>query len=256
MVREAQKAGLEFDEVKLEALNCWYEGSEYDDEEDLQSNVPPIVVDPGSPPLGTDKNGPQLGSRMNGTNGIHNTNGFNGAEKKDGLPKRIVDADSIASYQRQPLDSRFHQKLHYAETKGRMHDVLQLHNGVSALSVFSWNVMEYLPFRRMDLCEDESWRAITWPLPKGETRDMPTAAVIHGSVIRRMIADESYRPGNLIVGGGGRGMRRAPADMGIGKWVVAREEGHAVGECFVRLEPPKRTRTADLADANGMSGGP
>jgi hypothetical protein len=134
--------------------------------------------------------------------------------------------------------------------------VLQLNNGASAMGVFSWNMMEYMPFRRMDLCEDGSWKAITWPLPKGETRDMPANAIVHGSAIRRMIADESYRPGNLIVGGGGRGMRHAPAEMGIGRWVATREEGHAVGECFVRLEPPKRTKTGDMAGSNGVRGGP
>lgn len=49
--------------------------------------------------------------------------------------------------------------------------------------------MEYLPFRRMDLQEDGSWKAIIWPLPKGEVRDIPNNALIHGSVIKRMEAD-------------------------------------------------------------------
>jgi hypothetical protein len=257
MVREAQKAGLEFDEDKLLALNCWYEEPEFDDEKDFQPNIPPIVVVPGSPPLDSDGNGPRLEPRANNMRGTNNTNGAHGAEDKNRSEKGlVVDANSVNSYHCQPLDTRFHQKLYNAETKGRMHDVLQLNNGASAMGVFSWNMMEYMPFRRMDLCEDGSWKAITWPLPKGETRDMPANAIIHGSAIRRMIADESYRPGNLIVGGGGRGMRHAPAEMGIGRWVATREEGHAVGECFVRLEPPKRTKTADMASSNGVSGGP
>ena len=98
--------------------------------------------------------------------------------------------------------------------------------------------MEYLPFRRMDLQDDGSWKAIAWPLPKGEVRDIPDNAIIHCSVIRRMEADADYRPGNLIVGGGGRGMRRAPPGLGTGKWTVLHEEGHVVGECFVRKEKP------------------
>jgi hypothetical protein len=49
-----------------------------------------------------------------------------------------------------------------------------------------------------------------------------------------MKADPTYRPGNLIIGGGGRGIRVAPARKGIGKWVVVAEQGDIVGECFVR----------------------
>jgi hypothetical protein len=118
--------------------------------------------------------------------------------------------------------------------------------------------MEYMPFRRMDLCEDGTWKAITWPLPKGETRDIPSNAVIHSSVIKRMLADPTYRPGNLIVGGGGRGVRRAPKDLGIGRWVVSCEDGHPVGECLIRKEPPVRRKTEDSATipvgAMGMQG--
>ena len=111
------------------------------------------------------------------------------------------------------------------------------------MGVVSWNIMEYLPFRRMDLQEDSTWKAIRWPLPKGETRDIPANAVIHSSVIKRMRADTNYRPGNLIVGGGGRGVRQAPKDMGMGKWIVACDEGDHVGECFIRRHPPERTKT-------------
>lgn len=32
----------------------------------------------------------------------------------------------------------------------------------------------------------------------GEVRDIPSTAIIHGSVMRRMEADPKYRPGNLI----------------------------------------------------------
>lgn len=68
-------------------------------------------------------------------------------------------------------------------------DVLQFKNGATRFGTMSWNLMEYLPFRRMDLQEDGSWKAIIWPLPKGEVRDIPANALIHGSVIRRMEAD-------------------------------------------------------------------
>lgn len=94
--------------------------------------------------------------------------------------------------------------------------------------------MEYLPFRRMDLQADGSWKSIRWPLPKGEVRDVPDDVVVHNSVIKRMKADERYRPGNLILGGGGRGTKVAPREAGIGEWRVCREEGDPIGEVYVR----------------------
>ena len=66
---------------------------------------------------------------------------------------------------------------------------------------------------------------------------MPANAKIHSSAIRRMEADERYRPGNLIVGGGGRGVRRAPKEKGIGQWEVLKDEGDPVGEVYVRKGP-------------------
>ena len=115
-----------------------------------------------------------------------------------------------------------------------MHDALAFGNGLPPLSVISWRIMEYLPFRRMDLREDGSWEPIRWPLPCGEVRDMPHDAQIHVSAIRRMKKDPKYRPGNLILGGGGRGVRFAPEKAGIGKWVVKAHEGDPVREIYVR----------------------
>ena len=103
--------------------------------------------------------------------------------------------------------------------------------------------MEYLPFRRMDLQEDGSWKSITWPLPKGEVRDIPADAIIHTSVIKRMEADPKYRPGNLIVGGGGRGVRHALKELGIGKWLCKKDEGDVISECFVRASLPERMKS-------------
>jgi hypothetical protein len=68
----------------------------------------------------------------------------------------------------------------------------------------------------------------------GETRDIPDDAQIHISVIRRMEANPRYRPGNLIVGGGGRGVRRAPEKDGIGKWIAHRHEGDLIKHTVVR----------------------
>ncbi|KAI9927560.1 hypothetical protein MW887_003178 [Aspergillus wentii] len=110
---------------------------------------------------------------------------------------------------------------------GIVHDCLTYGGGVSALSTLSWRLMEYIPFRRMDLQPDGTWKAIRWPLPGGEVRDMPHGAEIHGSVIHRMQIDEKYRPGNLIVGGGGRGVKKAEEKDGIGEWVVCNYKGDA-----------------------------
>ena len=87
----------------------------------------------------------------------------------------------------------FQHVLHYAATKGALHDCLEFNNGLGVSSVLSWRMMEYLPFRRMDLRPDGSWKAISLPLPRGEVRDMPENAHIHHSAILRMEADENYR---------------------------------------------------------------
>jgi len=133
-----------------------------------------------------------------------------------------------------------HPLTHLA-TRTRLHDSLSFSGGLPFLSVLTWQIMEHLPFRRMDLQSDGTWKPISWPLPRGETRDMPDDALVHGSVIARMRADPSYRPGNLILGGGGRGVRRAPPQAGIGEWVpVVGARGIGVGGVFVRA----RRRTA------------
>jgi hypothetical protein len=222
MVREAQKAGLDFDEDKLEALSCCHEEPTTTASR-AQNSIPMISIDPASPsPVIANSSAPSV-----------DTAGF-------------TDDDNILSHHREHPNTPFHKHLHSAATKGRIHDVLQFNNGANRMGVVSWNIMEYLPFRRMDLQEDGTWKAIRWPLPKGETRDIPANAIIHSSVIKRMRADPNYRPGNLIVGGGGRGTRHAPKDMGMGQWVVACEEGHYVGECFMRRNPPERTKTDEM----------
>ncbi len=129
----------------------------------------------------------------------------------------------------------FHKALHQSGTTGFIHDCLEFGGGLPRTSVLSWKMMEYLPFRRMDLKEDGSWKPIHWPLPGGETRDIPNDARIHNSAIKRMQEDHSYRPGNLIVGGGGRGIKIAPKKDKIGKWKINADEGNVVRETYVRV---------------------
>ena len=71
----------------------------------------------------------------------------------------------------------------------------------------------------------------------GETRDIPDDAQIHVSAIRRMQANPTYRPGNLIIGGGGRGVRTAPQKYGIGEWVPHTNEGDIIKHTVVRKQP-------------------
>lgn len=60
-----------------------------------------------------------------------------------------------------------------------------------------------------------------------------------------MEADPTYRPGNLIVGGGGRGVRRAPEELGIGQWEVLRGKGDPVYEVYVRKGPSSDAKTEE-----------
>ncbi|KIX95043.1 uncharacterized protein Z520_09353 [Fonsecaea multimorphosa CBS 102226] len=145
----------------------------------------------------------------------------------DEFGERIEDTTTRQSFQ---------QNLENCYAASTLHDCLTYNGGLPRGTVCFWKLMEYLPFRRMDL-QDGKWKAIRWPLPMGETRDIPDDAQIHISVIRRMQADPTYRPGNLIVGGGGRGVRRAPEKYGIGKWESHMWEGDIIKHTFVRKRP-------------------
>jgi len=202
MLREAQKSGLVFMPEKMEELNCLYE-----EESDKQrrrgavhlTNIPQIEVNDDIVPS------PE--------------------EPKD---ESGAEGPAISEYHK-----RFLETLESSCTRGRIHDCLSFGQGLPVGTVISWKLMEYLPFRRMDLQKDGSWKAIRWPLPMGEVRDIPDDVKIHNSVIRRMKADPNYRPGNLIVGGGGRGIRKAPKELGMGDWVVLKDEGHPIGEIWM-----------------------
>jgi hypothetical protein len=198
MVSEAQKAGLVFMPDKMRELGCYCEegggglAGAGNDAPNAKATAP-----------GTDVN-----LSVNGTSQPQNQSTPDGSD-----------------------DSFFH-KLHLCATTGLIHDCLTLRSTLPTLSVFAWNIMEYLPFRRMDLTPDGSgrWRVVRWPLPMGEVRDMPDDARVHGSAIRRMEADPSYRPGNLVEGGGGRGRRRALQAWLADDWVCVNRAGAAGGK--------------------------
>ncbi|KAL1954108.1 hypothetical protein VTO42DRAFT_1732 [Malbranchea cinnamomea] len=212
---EARRAGLQFDERKLKQFECI---------EEVEEDMFP--------------SGMAFSFLSQSGRGTSNSQ-LRGTEK--------APAEDVAPYERPPVfhgephhaqqsasSLSYYSALHHSATSGRLHDCLQFDSGISAMSVLFWRMMEYLPFRRMDLQPDGSWRPIRWPLPCGEVRDIPDDAQIHTSAIKRMKNDPNYRPGNLILGGGGRGVRRAPKHVGIGEWVVVRDEGDPVREAFMR----------------------
>ncbi|KXT03614.1 hypothetical protein AC578_10010 [Pseudocercospora eumusae] len=163
MVREARKAGMPFDEEKVQASNLFTE-------------------DPESSPAMQPKDTPQL--KVEG----------------EPVPESAVSQSKVQS-------AAWHEEMHRLAAEGRVHDSLTFGG---------------------------SWKAISWPLPRGETRDMSHDCHIHSSVIKRMEADPSYRPGNLIVGGGGRGCRRAPDSYGMGVWRPVVNGG---GEAYIKVHP-------------------
>ncbi|CZR39073.1 uncharacterized protein FPRO_05735 [Fusarium proliferatum ET1] len=202
IVREAQKAGLPFDDEKVAEMGCcaahdWQEAT-------------------GRPPI------PDL--RVSSGNGGPGRAPDMPMDEKEDHPK-----------------NDFHDIMHGACT-ARIHDSLEYGQGLGPFAVTAWKIMEYMPFRRMDLQSDGSWKPIRWPLPGGEVRDVPDTVRVHGSVIRRMKHDENYRPGNLIIGGGGRGVRKASAQHGIGDWECVADHGDPVGEIWVRKKKDDRYR--------------
>lgn len=92
------------------------------------------------------------------------------------------------------------------------------------------------------------------PLPRGEVRDMPEDAKIHNSAIRRMKAVPTYRPGNLILGGGGRGVITAPESAGIGEWEICANGGDVVRES-VKRKPKVTEEKKKKHHANGGQNG-
>ncbi|KAI1079731.1 hypothetical protein F5B20DRAFT_150630 [Whalleya microplaca] len=216
MMREAQKAGLRFDPEKLVEMGITEVLDELDGDGHHVSNsnnaLPGIRIDVSSPsPLES------AHDEIESSDWGHFN--YRNEEQKPGKEVRP-----------------FHRMLHRAHC-ARIHDSLEFSSGLGKGQVITWKIMEYMPFRRMDLQSDGSWKPIRWPLPCGEVRDIPQTARVHGSVIRRMREDKSYRPGNLIIGGGGRGTRVAPAEYGIGDWECVQGHEDPITEVWVKKTP-------------------
>ncbi|KAL4894280.1 hypothetical protein BDV59DRAFT_192618 [Aspergillus ambiguus] len=147
-----------------------------------------------------------------------------------GLPHHLEQSTNSQTNGNTDDGSDFKTALWRATTNGHVHDFLQYGHGVPWPTVLTWKIVEYLPFRRMGLQNDGSWRPIRWPLPLGERRDLPKEAKIHGSVIRRMKANPKYRPENLLRDGKGKNKR--PLEHVIGAWEVHAHRGCPVREIY------------------------
>lgn len=74
--------------------------------------------------------------------------------------------DEVDEYgQRKENDQNRQSFLHALQqsySSGVIHDCLKKGAEISARTALFWKIMEYLPFRRMDLQPDGSWKAIRW----------------------------------------------------------------------------------------------
>ena len=219
IVREAMRAGLPFDPEKVAEMGCscsshWEPHNPSRRHPDVKknkknANIPDIHIRSDSQP-----------------DDLQEVKSEHEDEKADINGDGVIDEED-------EMEVTFRNLLGKSHT-ARIHDSLSYGGGLPWMAVSAWKFMEWLPFRRMDLLPDGSWEPIRWPLPRGEVRDVPHNVRVHGSVIRRMQDDGTYRPGNLIIGGGGRGVRVAPAEKGIGKWVCVAEKGDPIGEIWMR----------------------
>ncbi|KAL8966292.1 MAG: hypothetical protein Q9197_006069, partial [Variospora fuerteventurae] len=159
MIREAQRAGLELDRDQMLILYCCDE-----DPRMLDATFP--STDPAHLQQQEQEQKKQQQQQQIPT--VHVTtpsqsNLFRSPHSEHEQPGWHAGLEPSA-----PQQSEFHRRLHHAATRGTLHDCLEFNNGLPRTSVLSWKIMEYLPFRRMDLQPDGSWKAITLPLPMGE----------------------------------------------------------------------------------------
>lgn len=236
IVREAMRAGLPFDSEKVTQLGCAC-SLDWDTDNPAKLNAD----------LKKQKR-EQRGQRRQTEANIPDIRLQNGADTPESptFPESPPPDEKIHRHQHDDDDGddsedeeerMFHGLMHLAHTSP-IHDSLEYGQGLPWTAVTAWKIMEYMPFVRMDLKSNGSWEPIRWPLPRGEVRDVPDNIRVHGSVIRRMKDDVNYRPGNLIVGGGGRGVRKAPSKYGIGEWECVADEGDPIGEIWMRTSKP------------------
>lgn len=138
IVREARRAGLRFDVEKMLEMRCLDPDSFDEDPADnfetastAAPDVPTFRISGADSP---DSKGD--GELTNGSK-----NGQNGE----------MMGKSAEEKSRKEKKSTFYRTLESAAARSVLHDCLEFGQGLSRVSVASWNFMEYLPFKRMDL---------------------------------------------------------------------------------------------------------
>ncbi|KAF8540123.1 hypothetical protein BDD12DRAFT_777466 [Trichophaea hybrida] len=110
----------------------------------------------------------------------------------DQLPEKLAFNHRHAEF----LD-RVKEKRSTAIETSMCHDALSFHKGWTWSQVLFWWLLEVLPiFKRLEL-EGGKWVPTYWPPNLGSTRDLPSNAVLHQSVIERINAANGYNPKNL-----------------------------------------------------------
>ncbi|KAK0624974.1 hypothetical protein B0T17DRAFT_493092 [Bombardia bombarda] len=251
MVHEAMRAGLQFDPDKVRELGC-VDGCEEDEVPrpyQQHESTPNGAQDPEKDHDSIDPHtipGIMIRSPSTSTPKLLQKNSYQQPVFKEPFKPESPVSDPKSNEKDSDGEDRplsFREMMHKAHV-ARIHDSLQHDCGLGWTTVLGWKIMEYMPFRRMDLQEDGSWKPIRWPLPCGEVRDIPENARVHGSVIRRMQIDVDYRPGNLIIGGGGRGVRKAPKERGIGDWVCVNKEDDPIGEVWMKRQAMEKEHSS------------
>lgn len=122
----AIKSGLRFNEDKMKKLGCW----EYTMEAAGKTNalnVPTIEI----------------------------------SDAPDKTPEQQEIDDRLSKDMKIAMETTFKERMQRA-IMGKIHDCLEFGQGTPRIAVLIWRMMEWLPFRRMDLLEDGSWKPIRW----------------------------------------------------------------------------------------------
>ncbi|KAI9725046.1 MAG: hypothetical protein M1812_000322 [Candelaria pacifica] len=93
--------------------------------------------------------------------------------------------------------TNFNKKIEQAY-QAPIHDPLEYGRGCSWIKVVFWRAMEHIPiFKRLELMEDGQWKSVYFPPNRGGSRDLPSPAVLHASVKKRIEAVKGYHPVNM-----------------------------------------------------------
>ncbi|KAF4161147.1 hypothetical protein CNMCM6069_006110 [Aspergillus lentulus] len=122
-----------------------------------------------------------------------------------------------------PATSEKGQDIVRRAERAKIHDSLDYDSG-RPTEAFFWRFLEWIPFKRPKITPDGSVKMTRWQA-RGSRRPLPKDAKIHGSVIRRLRAEPSYRPYNLGLGNKPNEMDKAEEDRNIGEWRQIENDG-------------------------------